>query len=267
MKKILTISLAIALAMSLAACGGSKTAPASAAPAPAPASSAAPVPAPAPASSAAPTAPKATAPAADLANPSYTDAQLAVAEKFAAMTDRFQALADTINADANLLAVQELVDTMNTMIEAVNEDDALFADPANLTAEVLANLEEGIVVGNSFLDEMEAMVANYAGKQTVTVAVTIVNSTDADLYGLAMSPANNESWGGNLLSEPLAVGESGVTEMTFTQDTLVWDLLAADSEGNTLSFMGIDFTEAPMEGAQLVLAATEGGDYMAAFAQ
>ncbi len=253
MKKIFAVILVLTLALSLAACGGDKPAPAASA-APAPESKAA---APAPES-------KEEAPEAD-ASPEYTPEQLAVAEKFGAMTDRFQALADKINADENLLAVPSLVETMNTMIDAVNEDDALFADAANLTPEVLANLEESIAAGNSFLDEMEAGIANYGGKQTVTVAVEIVNYTGADLFTLAMSPSNDESWGGNLLTEPLMAGESGVTEMTFTEDTLIWDLLAGDSQDNTLTFAGLDFSVAPLEGAQLFLTQADDGSYFASF--
>ncbi|MEG0339214.1 MAG: hypothetical protein RR573_04795, partial [Oscillospiraceae bacterium] len=59
-------------------------------------------PAPAPAAST-PAASTPAAPAAnskpDLANPEYTPEQLAVAEKFAAMSDSFNALVDKINAD------------------------------------------------------------------------------------------------------------------------------------------------------------------------
>ncbi|MEG2852557.1 MAG: hypothetical protein RR879_06855, partial [Hydrogenoanaerobacterium sp.] len=99
----------------------------------------------------------------------------------------------------------------------------------------------------------------------MTIKVEIVNNTDADLHTLAMSPANNKDWGVNMLSEPLTVGKSGVTEMTFTEDTLVWDLLAGDSAGNEITFMGIDFAAAPVEGAKLVLAMQDGG-YVAGFA-
>ncbi|MEG2039400.1 MAG: hypothetical protein RRZ73_06705, partial [Oscillospiraceae bacterium] len=202
MKKFLTIMLAIALTVSMTACGGSK--PAEKTPAAPPATTAPEKPESKPAAK--PESKPKAEPKADLANPEYTEAQLATAEKFAAMTDRYQALADKINADENLLALTELVDTMNALVDAINEDDALFVDPANLTPEVLANLEDGIVVGNSYLDELEAMVANYSGKTTITVDVEIVNETGVELYGLAMSPANDTNWGGNMLSEPLPAG-------------------------------------------------------------
>ena len=41
------------------------------------------------------------------------------------------------------------------------------------------------------------------------------------------------------------------------------DLLAADSEGNTLTFAGLDFTTAPLEGATLTLTGDESGEYIA----
>ncbi|MEG2928912.1 MAG: hypothetical protein RR846_05110 [Oscillospiraceae bacterium] len=249
MKKLLTIALALVMALSLVACGGSDPAPAPAAPAPATA------------------APKAEEKKPDLANPEYSAEQLAVAEKFAAMSDRMSGLVDKVNGDENLSSITELIDTMNVVIDAMNEDDALFADPANLTPEVLKNLEEDIVIGNKYVDELEAMIKNYSGKETVTVPVEIINETGADLFELGMSPANNDDWGGNLLDEPLLAGESGVSNMTFSADTLVWDLLAADSEGTTLTFMGIDFSEAPTTGAKLMLSATEGGAYLASFVE
>ncbi|MEG1943581.1 MAG: hypothetical protein RR049_07165, partial [Angelakisella sp.] len=172
-----------------------------------------------------------------------------------------------VNADPALLEITELIDTMNTVIDAVNEDDALFADPKNLTPEVLKNLSEDIVIGNNFVKEIEAMIKNYQGKKTITASIEIINSTGVDIHGLAMSPANSTEWGGNMLDSPLKADESGITEMTFTEDTLVWDLLAEDSAGNALTFMGIDFAEAPTEGAKLTLAATEGGMYLASFEQ
>ncbi|MEG1847374.1 MAG: hypothetical protein RR238_02780 [Lachnospiraceae bacterium] len=43
--------------------------------------------------------------------------------------------------------------------------------------------------------------------------------------------------------------------------------MAGDADGGTITFMGIDFSEAPMEGAQLILSVTEGGEYVAGFAE
>lgn len=103
--------------------------------------------------------------------------------------------------------------------------------------------------------------------EVITVPVEIINNTGVEIHALAMSPTNSEDWGENLLTATLAADQSGVTEMSFTQDTLVWDLLVQDADGNQLSFMGIDFSQANIEGAQLVLAATEGGDYMAMFTE
>lgn len=248
MKKILAAILALSLALSLTACGD-KTEPA---PEAAPESSVA-------------DAPAAESQTVDAANPEFTPEQQAIAQKLVDMATRHDAVAEKVNADPNLAEMQEVVTAMNEIADAMVEVDAAFADPANLTAEVIAELDVAVVNGNLFLDEIEAMLANYAGKNTVTVKVEIVNETGADLHALAMSPANDENWGGNLLSEPLTAGSSGTTEMTFTEDSLIWDLMAADSQENTLTFMGLDFSVAPMEGAKLVLSATEGGAYMAAF--
>ena len=178
---------------------------------------------------------------------------------------RYDEIAEKVNADPNLAELGEVVDIMNQVGQAMIDADAAFADPAALTADVLADLDTAIADTSLFLDEVEAMLANYGGKQIVTVQVEIVNDTGADIYALAMSPSNDESWGGNLLDEPLKAGESGTTQMTFTEDTLVWDLLAADSQGTTLTFAGLDFAEAPMEGAKLSLSATDSGEYVAMF--
>ncbi|MEG7530538.1 MAG: hypothetical protein RSF83_04015 [Hungatella sp.] len=262
MKKILGMTLALGLTLSMAACGAKSTAaPTTAAPTTAAATTAAPT------TAAATTAAPTTSAKPDLENPEYTPEQMAVAEKFADMTDRFNVLADKVNADENLLQVTALVDTMNTLVDAINEDDALFEDPKNLTPEVLQNLEDGVVVGNDFIKEIEAMIKNYEGKTIITASIEIVNDTGVEIHGLAMSPTNDTEWGGDMLEEPLAAGESGITEMTFTEDTLVWDLLAGDAEGNTITFLGIDFGDAPTEGAKLVLSAADGGEYVAAFAE
>lgn len=258
MKKFLASILALTLALSLAACGG-ESAPASSA-APAPASSAAPEAPAAPASSKA-------APTENMENAEFTPEQQAAAQKFIDLAARYDAVADKVNADPNLAELGEVVDVMNEVGQAIIDADAAFGDPAALTADVLADLDTAISDTGLFLDEVEAMLANYGGKKVITVQVEITNSTGADLYTLSMSPSNDESWGGNLLDAPLMADESGTTAMTFTEDTLVWDILAADSEGTTLTFAGLDFSEAPMEGAKLVLGATEGGDYVAMFAQ
>lgn len=249
MKKVLALTLTLALAAALAACS---SAPASSSAAASVASSS-----------------KAASSAANSevssASVEYTEAQAATIKGFSDMCDRFNALADTINADEALSSITELTTTMTEVGDAINEVDKLFADPANLTDDVLPEIDSAVVDCNTFLDEVDSMVAVYAGKALINATIEIVNDTGVDIHMLSMSPANDDAWGGDLLSEPLATGTSGTTEMTFTEDTLVWDLMAADAEGNTLTFMGIDFTEAPVEGAQLILT-VEGEDYIAKLA-
>ena len=52
-------------------------------------------------------------------------------------------------------------------------------------------------------------------------------------------------------------------ELAFTEDTLVWDILVQDGSENQLTFMGVDFSDVSVDGAKLILEATEGGDYFA----
>lgn len=196
----------------------------------------------------------------------YTPEQQEAAQSYLDMAARYDEVAAKVNEDANLSQLQDVVDLMNEIADAILEADEVFADPANLTDDVLVSIADAIAQTNLFLDEVEAMLTNYGGQEIVVAAVEIVNNTGADFYQLCMSPTSNETWGANLLDEALLNGESGITEMAFTADTLVWDLIAADSEGNTVTFTGIDFTEAPVEGAQLVLV-LEDGEYYAAFAE
>ena len=194
----------------------------------------------------------------------FSAAQQAAAQRFTDMTTRYDEVVEKVNADPNLADMQEIVAVMNELSDAIIETDDMFADPENLTTEDIESLDLAINQTYAFLDEVEAMLANYSGKQVITIPVEIVNNTGADLSTLSMSPQNDENWGVNLLEEPLLHEESGITEMTFTEDTLVWDLNVGDASGNTLTFMGIDFTEAPLEGAKLVLS-VEGDSYVASF--
>lgn len=114
------------------------------------------------------------------------------------------------------------------------------------------------------INETEA--AAQASASSITIPVEIINNTGVDFYALAMSPANQETWGDNLLTEVLANGESGVTEMTFTQDTFVWDILVQDKEENQLVFFEVDFSVAPTENAKLMMKVKD-GNYVAVFMQ
>lgn len=115
------------------------------------------------------------------------------------------------------------------------------------------------------LNEVEAGVGEEEAVkgevQSITVPIEIVNQTGVDIYALALSPENDEDWGENLITEVIADGESVEGELVFTADTLVWDILIQDSEENQLTFMGVDFTEASVDGSQLLLSENNGEYY------
>lgn len=90
------------------------------------------------------------------------------------------------------------------------------------------------------------------------------HSTGVDIYEFAMSPANDASWGGNMIDEPLKADESGITTLSITEDILVWDLMVVDSEGTSLEFLGLDFSKVNIDaGVKIQLGVTEGGAYVA----
>lgn len=229
MKKLLVLMMSLVMAANLVACGGS---------------------------------PKTEA--------TFTAEQQALAQEYLEMCTKYDEAVDKVNETPALLENTELIDTMNDLADAIIEADEHFANPENLTDEVMAALKTAFAQTYAFIDEVNKLTDTGAGSdapQTIVVDVELVNDTGVDIHGLAMSPANAKEWGENLLTEPLADGESGVSEVAFTQDTLVWDLLVEDAQGNQLSFMGIDFSQANVDGAQLVLAVTEGGDYVAMFTE
>ncbi|MEG1752383.1 MAG: hypothetical protein RR234_00580 [Christensenella sp.] len=153
MKKLLVLILALAMAMSLVACGNS--------------------------SKPAPSAPTSTsAPTADLENAEFTPKQQAAAQKFIDIATRYDA--EPVNVDTDLAEIQEVVQLMNDVADAIIEADAIFADTANMTAEVLADIDLSVVQAGLLLDEVEAMLANCGGKETVTIPVEIANETDVE---------------------------------------------------------------------------------------
>lgn len=188
----------------------------------------------------------------------------AALDEYNKMVDRYNVVADQINADENLVSITEVVNTTNMVADALNEVTTMLDSTETLAAEDITNLEIVTADSNIFLDEMEAMIKNYGGKTVVTIQAELTNDTGADLYGFTMSPTTDESWGGNLLTEPLKQGEAGVTEMSITEDSLTWDFLAMDGEGSTLVFSGVDFSGVDIEaGAKILLSVSETGEYVA----
>lgn len=194
----------------------------------------------------------------------FTAEQQALAEDFLAMTEAFDAVVDRVNANPDLLADTELIDAMNELADAIIEADAYFADPETLTPEVMESLRAAIDETYLFIDEANAALDSLdAAPESMTVNVEIVNNTGVDIYALALSPANSEDWGDNLIEEIIYDGESVAGDLEFTADTLVWDILIQDSEGTQLTFMGVDFSPASVDGAQLTLSYTDAGEYVA----
>ena len=246
MKKLLVLIMALAMTLSMAACGGSKAAPAPSPSAPSQSSS-------------------------QEQEAEFTAEQQALAKEFMSMAEEFDGIADRVNASPELLSDEELVTTMNELADEIIKADDYFAKPETLTPEVMSGLKTAIEairnfvdVAKSALDEIDSAKAAAASEtSSVAVPVEIFNMTGVDIYALALSPANSSEWGDNLITEVIKNGEKVQAELTFTADTLVWDILVQDQEENQLTFMGVDFTEANADGAKLVLEATEGGDYYA----
>ncbi|HKM21476.1 MAG TPA: hypothetical protein VJZ01_05500 [Lachnospiraceae bacterium] len=240
MKKLLVLMMALVMALSLAACGGGGSAPVAVSSAPAQA-----------------------------ADGTFTAEQQALAQDFMSMAEEFDAIVDKVNASPELLKNEELVTAMNELADEIINADEYFANPKTLTPEVMGGLKVAIEVGRTFIAEASADLDEIASAETasktgsIVVPVEIFNGTGVDIYALALSPANNNDWGENLITEVIKNGEKVQAELVFTTDTLVWDILVQDQEKNQLTFMGVDFSNASTDGAKLFLEATEGGDYFA----
>lgn len=210
--------------------------------------------------------------AAEAADGEFTEEQQALAKEFVEMAEAYDAMVERVNACPELLENQELIDTMNSLVDELAAADELFEDPASLTPEVMDGLREAINATHEFITAAEEALDEIEGGGTetaeeITVPVEIVNNTGVDIYALALSPANSDDWGENLITEVIAADESVAGELTFTADTLKWDILVQDAEENQLTFMGVDFSEASVEGAKLVMSEGEDGNYYAEIVQ
>ena len=180
------------------------------------------------------------------------------------MAETFDKVVDRINANPELLEDDELVTSMNGLAEQIIASSEHFGSPETLTPEVMAGLKEAIAAVHTFVDIAETSLDEFeSAPSAITVPIEIFNGIGADIHELALSPANDNSWGGNLITEVIKNGEMAQGELVFTADTLIWDILVQDGSGTQLTFMGVDFSEANADGAKLFLEATEGGDYFA----
>ena len=183
--------------------------------------------------------------------------QQALAQDFTEMTEKFNKTVDRVNASPELLSDEQLIKTMNELADEISAADEYFTSPETLTPEIMEGLKTAIEASHKFIAAAEKAL------DAVYVSVEISNFTGVDIYALALSPANNNEWGENLITEVIKDGEKVQGTLAFTEDTLVWDILVEDSEGTQLTFMGVDFSEASTDGANLILEGTEGGDYYA----
>lgn len=246
MKKLLVLMMALVMTLSLAACGGQGT-PASA-----------------------PSSTPAQSPSSQIKEAEFTAEQQALAQEFMNMAEAFDKTVDRVNATPEALADEELIKTMNELADEIIAADDYFAKPETLTPEVMEGLKTAIEATHNFitaaeaaLDEIDTAKANSVVANSVVVPVEIFNGTGVDIHALALSPANSNEWGENLITEVIRNGEKVQGELAFTEETLVWDILVQDGSGNQLTFMGVDFSDASTDGAKLFLEATEGGKYFA----
>lgn len=137
MKKILVLMMAIAMTLNLAACGGSK--PASTEPA-----------------STEPASTESSSAAAQVEEAVFTAEQQALAQDFISMAEEFDAVADKVNANPDLLSNEELVNAMNELADEIIKADEYFANPETLTPEVMGGLTVAIEVGRAFIAEASA---------------------------------------------------------------------------------------------------------------
>ena len=83
----------------------------------------------------------------------------------------------------------------------------------------------------------------------IVATIAFENETGVDIYELYFSVGSNDQWGDEILGEdaPLADGEiiTCPDALTYSPETgLYWDLLAADSEGASIEFEGLDLSNA-----------------------
>ena len=92
-------------------------------------------------------------------------------------------------------------------------------------------------------------------QQVIQVPVTIINGTDVDFAELYTSSINVEDWGSNLIGNGVTFGPGSGIQATFNVDAnnLKWDFKAADSNGDSLEFNGLDLSNCNTSGVTVKL--------------
>ncbi|HHW68259.1 MAG: hypothetical protein PWP07_1056 [Epulopiscium sp.] len=88
----------------------------------------------------------------------YTEEQQALAQEFSAMIDAYNEVVDKVNTSPELLEIEELVTVMNEISEGITEIDGYFADPKNLTPEVMDNIKTVIDRAYEFINSAEKLI-------------------------------------------------------------------------------------------------------------
>lgn len=70
--------------------------------------------------------------------------------------------------------------------------------------------------------------------------ITVVNGTNFEIHGIALSPSETDNWGNDLLGNDVLKPGEGL-QIQYQGDDNNWDLAAVDPEGNQVSFTNLSF--------------------------
>ena len=87
----------------------------------------------------------------------YTEEQMVYVEAYEQMLNDYNAAIDFANEVPEILEDQELVDKMNELSAAIEENTELMGDPANLTDEFLAKLEVAMTQTYTTINRLNAL--------------------------------------------------------------------------------------------------------------
>jgi len=87
----------------------------------------------------------------------YTEEQMVYVEAYEQMLNDYNAAIDFANEVPEILEDQELVDKMNELSAAIEENTELMGDPANLTDEFLAGLDVAMDQTYATLNRLQAL--------------------------------------------------------------------------------------------------------------
>ena len=73
---------------------------------------------------------------------------------------------------------------------------------------------------------------------------TLVNKTGVEIYGLYVSPADQNEWGEDILGkDTLPAGESTDIEFEAEEKAAKWDLRVLDKDGNSIDWTDLNLME------------------------